>query len=27
LRIAHDFVPQRSGPRRDYLNHCLHFTA
>src|SRR5262245_50898402 len=24
LRIAHDFVPQRSGPGRDYLNHCLH---
>jgi hypothetical protein len=24
LRIAHNFVPQRSGPRRDYLNHGLH---
>jgi hypothetical protein len=24
LRIAHDFVPQRSTPGRDYLNHCLH---
>jgi len=24
LRIAHDFVPQRSGPGRDYLNHGLH---
>jgi len=27
LRIAHNFVPQRSGPGRDYLNYCLHFTA
>ena len=27
LRIAHDFVPQRSGPGRDYLNDGLHFTA
>ena len=26
LRIAHDFVPQRSGPGRDYLNDCLHFS-
>src|SRR5215510_7160674 len=24
LRIAHDFVPQRSGPGRDYLNYGLH---
>ena len=27
LRIGHDFVPQRSGPGRDYLNHCLHSTV
>ena len=27
LRIAHDFVPQRSGSGRDYLNHGLHSTA
>jgi hypothetical protein len=27
LRIAHDFVPQRSGPGRDYLNYGLHSTA
>ena len=27
LRIAHDFVPQRSGPGRDYLNHGLHCTV
>src|SRR5215831_13791887 len=25
LRIAHDLVPQRSGPGRDHLNDCLHF--
>jgi hypothetical protein len=24
LRIAHDFVPQGSGPGRDYLNYGLH---
>ena len=24
VRIAHDFVPQRSGPGRDYLNYSLH---
>ena len=24
LRIAHDFVPQRSTTSRDHLNHCLH---
>ena len=27
LRIAHDFIPQRSGPGRDYLNHRLHSAA
>src|SRR5262249_48929336 len=26
LRIAHNLVPQRSGPGRDYLNHRLHFS-
>ena len=26
LRIAHDFVPQRPSPSRDYLNHRLHST-
>jgi hypothetical protein len=26
LRIAHDFVPQRSVPGRDYLNYGLHST-
>jgi hypothetical protein len=24
LRIAHNFVPQRSGSSRDYLNYGLH---
>jgi hypothetical protein len=27
LRIAHDFVPQRSGAGRDYLDDGLHSTA
>ncbi len=27
LRIAHDFIPQRSGPGRNYLNHRLHSAA
>src|SRR5881394_2476873 len=27
LRIAHDFVPQRSSPGRDNLNHRLHSAA
>ncbi len=27
LRIAHDFVSQRSGAGRDYLNYGLHSKA
>jgi hypothetical protein len=27
LRIGHDFIPQRSGSGRNYLNDGLHSTA